>query len=230
MKKDAFIFLVILNLIMFSCIGEDVIDDEIEERLSIDNPIGEIEIGDTYQFTTTFFNNVGQPETTTANWLSTNSQFATITSDGLLTAISEGTTTIRATVNLSNDNVVSVEQTIMVTSEPVEDTLITKSGTIVTTSSYLLMGNFTISELENSQNLELSIQENYQASTSLPGLYLYLTNNPNSINDALEIGPVQIFNGAHTYEIENININQYSYLLYWCEPFSVKVGEGEIVD
>ncbi len=75
--------------------------------------------------------------------------------------------------------------------------LITKSGATVTTSSYVLTGDFTLSEIQNSKNLDLQIAENYQASTSLPGLYLYLSNNPNSINGALEVRPVSTFNGAH---------------------------------
>ena len=66
------------------------------------------------------------------------------------------------------------------------------------------------------------------ACSSLPGLYLYLTNNPNTINGAQEVGEVTIFSGAHSYSIPNTGINEYNYLLYWCKPFSVKVGEGKI--
>ena len=70
--------------------------------------------------------------------------------------------------------------------------------------------------------------DDYQASTSLPGLYVYLTNNPATANNAFEIGRVEIFNGAHSYRISGVGLNEYDYLLYWCKPFSVKVGDGEI--
>nr|HQU58856.1 hypothetical protein [Saprospiraceae bacterium] len=74
----------------------------------------------------------------------------------------------------------------------------------------------------------LEIADNYRASTSLPGLYLYLTNNPATVNNALEVGKVAVFDGAHSYHISGVGINDYDYLLYWCKPFSVKVGDGEM--
>ena len=87
-----------------------------------------------------------------------------------------------------------------------------------------------LSEIPGTNNLELKIENNYKASTSLPGLYLYLTNNPNTIANAKKIQKVAVFNGAHSYIIENTSINEFSHLLYWCKPFSVKVGDGEIIE
>jgi hypothetical protein len=77
--------------------------------------------------------------------------------------------------------------------------------------------------------LRLSLGDDYKASTSLPGLYIYLGNNPNSIADAYEIGAVTVFQGAHFYDLpESIGLYDNSYILYWCKPFGVKVGEGKI--
>ncbi len=85
--------------------------------------------------------------------------------------------------------------------------LSSKSETIITTSSYLLEGSFIISEILNSQNLDLSIADNYKASASLPALYIYLSNNPNSISEALELGKVTVFKGVLNYIIENTELN-----------------------
>ena len=63
---------------------------------------------------------------------------------------------------------------------------------------------------------------------SLPGLYAYLTNNPSTVNNAFEIGRVETFSGAHSYRISGVGLNDYDDLLYWCKPFSVKVGDGEM--
>ena len=229
MKKiTAILFL--FSLVFTGCIGDDFIDDRVDERISIDNPISEIQVNETYQLNVTFFNNVGQPETTTLTWTSSNQTIATISSTGLLTAIAEGDVIITISATLEDGSILSEDKMITVTSGPVSNDPITRSGTIITTSSYTLEGDFIISEIVNTQNLDLAIADNYQASSSLPGLYLYLSNNPNSISGALELGPVQVFNGSHSYEIENTGINEYKYLLYWCKPFSVKVGHGEIND
>ncbi|EPR72296.1 bacterial surface protein [Winogradskyella psychrotolerans RS-3] len=229
-KKYAFWFVSIF-ILQTSCIGEDVITDFIEPQLRILNPISSLPASETYQFNTAYFNNIGIEEETTVIWSSSDETIATINSTGLLTAISEGVSTISASIQdddiflEENFPVTITEDGTVVIIEPV-----VKSGTIITTSSYLLTGTFTLKEQENSNSLLLSVNSDYQATTSLPGLYLYLTNNPNSISGAYSLGPVSVFNGAHTYTIPETNINDYAYLLYWCQPFGVKVGTGEIVD
>jgi len=231
MRKRIILFLLITSATFIGCIEDDFINDRVAERLSFDNPITQIQVSNTYQFEVTFFNNVGQAESSEITWSSSNPTVAEINQTGLLTAISEGETRIGIQATLEDGTLIMEEQTVVVTLDATSnDDPITKSGGIITTSSYLLTGDFTISEIENSDNLDLQIADNYQASTALPGLYLYLSNNPNSISGALELGPVQVFNGAHSYEISNTGINEYKYLLYWCKPFTVKVGHGEIID
>ena len=229
-RKYAFWFVSIF-ILQTSCIGEDVITDFIEPELRILNPISSLPALETYQFNTAYFNNIGIEEETTVTWSSSNETIATINSSGLLTAISEGSSTISASIQdddiflEENFSITITEDGTVVITEPV-----VKSGTIITTSSYLLTGTFTLQEQENSNSLLLSVNSDYQATTSLPGLYLYLTNNPNSISGAYSLGPVSVFNGVHTYNIPETNINDYAYLLYWCQPFGVKVGTGEILD
>ena len=102
-------------------------------------------------------------------------------------------------------------------------------GQIRTTSSYALEGNFRLEH--NGTQLILSINDSYRASSSLPGLYLYLTNNPNSPEDGYEVGAVSVFSGAHSYTLPaSIGLMDYKYLLYWCKPFRVKVGDAQIFD
>ena len=76
--------------------------------------------------------------------------------------------------------------------------------------------------------LKLSFADNYNASTALPGLYIYLTNNPSTNVGAYEIGAVTDFDGAHSYDLPNsISLMDYEYVLYFCKPFNVKVGDGQ---
>lgn len=231
MKKVIFIFILITSTIVSSCIGEDIRQDEISEELRILNPIGSIVVSESYKFNTSFFNNIGEIDnSSTVVWSSSNEAVASIDTSGLLSTLTEGTTIITAQIEDGSSIITETSLSIIVTLEPteIETPPTNKSGTITTTSSYRLEGDFTITEIENTNNILISIADNYTATTSLPGLYVYLSNNPNSINGALELGAVTEFNGAHTYTVSNTNINNYTYILYWCKPFGVKVGEGKI--
>lgn len=101
------------------------------------------------------------------------------------------------------------------------------TGKIKTTSTYELSGDYVLKS--EGADLLLSLDDNYEASNALPVLYIYLSNNSASIEDALEIGAVTVFKGAHSYTIPNTGINDYAYILYFCKPFNVKVGEGVIL-
>jgi len=231
MKKVILIFILITSAIVSSCIGEDIRQDEISVELRILNPTESIAVSGSYKFNTSFFNSIGEIDNSnTVLWSSSNEAVATIDATGLLSALTAGTTTITAQIEDGTTIITETALPITVTLESTETETppANKSGTITTTSSYRLEGDFTITEIENTNNILISIADNYTATTSLPGLYIYLSNNPNSINGALELGAVTVFNGAHTYNVSNTNINNYTYILYWCKPFGVKVGEGKI--
>lgn len=228
MKKLHLSFIFITLVFLLNCIGEDIRFDAVPEEIRFLNPIDSIAVSETYQLNVTYFNNIGEPEEATIVWASENALIASVNSSGLVTGISEGSTNITATVISNSNQTIENIINITITMDSVTQNTDVKSGTIASTSSYLLQGGFTLSEINNSNNLQLTIDSDYRASTSLPGLYLYLSNNPNSINGALEIGAVSVFQGAHSYTIQNTGINDFSYLLYWCKPFSVKVGDGRI--
>ncbi|CAM1372732.1 Ig-like domain-containing protein [Tenacibaculum xiamenense] len=196
------------------------------EIMSINNPIEELTVGDTHQYTATYTNNIGQNENVTVTWSSSDDTIASIDTQGLVTAKNAGEVTIKASYTNTNGQEVSDMDAFNVQVGQIN----TKTGTIRTTSSYQLTGTFTLSEIPGTNDLELKINDDYRASTALPGLYLYMTNNPNTVANAREIQKVAVFSGSHTYIISNAGINDFSHLLYWCKPFSVKVGDGEIIE
>ena len=157
-------------------------------------------------------------------WSSSDPTILEIDQNGLATAKQLGTVTIRASYN-NGSTLLTDSVQVSVGTTTVGGTM-TKSGVIMTTSSYVLTGTFDL--VEDGSNLQLNILGDYQASTALPGLYLYLSNNRNSIANAYEVGAVQVFSGAHSYTINNTGINDYDFLVYYCKPFNVKVGDGEI--
>ena len=89
-------------------------------------------------------------------------------------------------------------------------------GKIQTTSSYKLTRSYEYG-LNDPGQLVLDIAGDYEASTALPSLYVYLSNNPNSTSGSYEIAEVTVFNGANSYTLpSSIDISDYKYILCWC--------------
>ncbi len=221
--------LVVLSAIFFaSCIGDDIINDRVPERLTITDSIDTLGVGDTHQLMYQYTNNVGQVSGADVFWESSNPEIATIDDTGLINGIKKGNATIKATT-ISQDFEDDIEDnlSIVIDEETVEpDPLGSRSGSLETTSSYQLIGSFSLNETEGDQ-LILNFGEDFKTSDALPGLYVYLTNNPNSVNDAYEVGPAKTFVGAHNYDIDSeISLEQFSHVLMYCKPFNVKVGDG----
>ncbi len=228
MKNYNFPFLFLFTVVLFSgCIKDDFIDDRVDPVLRFTTSLDTIEIDTEFQLEAMYLNNIGREETPDLDWTSLNPDILTVNQTGLINAIMAGTATIMVSFETEEGITVSDQMDITVGEETVI-TIEAKGGTIRTTSSYTLEGDFTLEEVGG--NLVITVAENYRASSNLPGLFIYLTNNPATTTDALEIGPVQTFNGAHTYEIPGVGINDFQFLLYFCKPFNIKVGDGEIND
>ncbi|MEL6987095.1 MAG: hypothetical protein AAGK97_04625 [Bacteroidota bacterium] len=218
-----FLFSIVL---LSSCIGDDIVDDLIEPTLTITNALDTIGQDSSFAFNARYLNNVGREEIVDIMWQSSNPDIIAITNDGVATGLAEGVSTIIA-ITETTDLFLRDSVNVAVGASNVSQT-IEKSGTIRTTSSYVLEGNFMISETDN--GIQIDIADDYRASRALPGLFVYLTNNPATTSGALEIGRVEVFEGTHQYVLEGVGINDFSHILYFCKPFNVKVGDGEIED
>ncbi len=214
-----------------SCIGEDLVDDYVQPVIRIQNIATAIEAGTEHQFGLQFINNVGQMEDINGMWSSADPNILTISNTGLASGIAEGNTTITVSFTDEFGELVSASEAIEVgPSTVIVEEPMMRSGTVNTTSSYDLTGMFSLAEIVDTEDLKLTFGDDYIADDGLPGLYIYLSNNPNSASGALEIGPVAVFRGAHDYTISGIDISTYAYVLYYCKPFNVKVGHGDIVE
>jgi len=221
------LYISLFGLLLSSCIGDDIILDTVEESLRITTQATSIAVGETFQFEARFTNNVGETEEDRVLWRSSDETILSITLDGLATAITNGSVTVYAEFTLANGEFLAEEMSVDVSGvTTIVETPTSRSGVIATTTFYDLEGDFTLSA--SNGKLLLEIADNYVASSALPGLYVYLTNNPNSTSDAFEIGRVDVFEGAHSYEIENVGLTDYDYVLYFCKPFRVKVGDVKI--
>ncbi|MEM9547288.1 MAG: Ig-like domain-containing protein, partial [Bacteroidota bacterium] len=167
MKK--YLFALLTFTALFSgCIKDDIIEDFVEPTIRITAVPDTIELNTTYQFEFAYFNNVGVEENVDAQWLSSDPSIIEINSSGLATALSIGSAEISITYSGGDQEVTELVNVYVGGSTVVQE--IGKSGTIQTTSSYLLEGNFTISE--EGENIIIDIADDYRASTALPGLYV----------------------------------------------------------
>ncbi|MCB0519046.1 MAG: Ig-like domain-containing protein [Lewinellaceae bacterium] len=222
-----FHFLLALPFLFNSCIGDDVVDDFVPPAVRITAPLDTLGVGKTWQFEAKFTNNIGAEEARPVAWSSSNLAVLGIDGTGLATGLSKGSAIVAAEVELGDGTTVKSERPVTVAdSTVIPPVVMTLGGEIKSTSSYALKGSFEITE--SGSGILISIGSDYQASTALPGLYVYLGNNRSSIANAKELQQVAVFNGAHSYQVDGVGLNDYQYLLYWCKPFNVKVGEGEI--
>ena len=224
MKNLKFIILIIGVGLFTSCIKDDFVEDTIDATLRITTNLESIEINSKFQFDAMYLNNVGQETDVQLEWSSSDPDVISISDDGLAEAISLGTAIISVTYTEADKRY--EDEISLSVGEATVQGVNRISGNITSTSSYILEGAFVYSE--TSSGVDVAFMEDYNASTALPGLYLYLSNNRNSIADALEIGAVETFSGFHLYSIDNVAFNEYKYLVYFCKPFNVKVGDGAL--
>ena len=214
----------VLVLFLVSCIGDDFLDDMIDPELRITASIQELGIGDSFQFEKIYLNNVGEEEIVEAFWTTSNTAIIDISETGLATAVAPGNAIISVSTFVDNAQLIrSVEVT--VGAETIQ-TASSISGQIRTTTFYTLEGSFTLSQ--EGDDLLLEIGSDYEASSALPGLYIYLSNNINSIANALEIEEVEVFSGAHEFLIPDTSLQDFAFIVYFCKPFNVKVGDATL--
>lgn len=227
------LFLSVLSvLVVSSCIKDDFVEDFVQPQIRISSVIDTLGVDSIFTVNATFFNNVGANEEVNFDWTSSDESIITVSNEGVARGVSEGDAMITASYldPATNEEIAStVNFTVgkAILPPPMMDPLQVKEGIIETTTFYALTGDFTFSETEDG-GIDIDIASNYRADTRLPGLYIYLSNNKNSIANAREISEVTTFNGAHSYNVPNVGFDDYSFIVYFCKPFNVKVGEATL--
>ena len=226
------LFLSVLSVLaLSSCIENDFIEDFVQPELRITSTIDSLNVDSTFTFDASFFNNIGQNEDVDLDWSSSDESVVTVSDEGVARGIGEGDATITVSYfdpieNITVENSSNIAITTVFIAPPPEPELRTKEGVIETTTFYVLEGDFTFNEEED--GVFIDIASNYRASSGLPGLFIYLSNNRNSIAGALEIAPVTTFSGAHSYTVPDVGFEDYRFIVYFCKPFNVKVGDAEL--
>ncbi|MEM8583749.1 MAG: Ig-like domain-containing protein [Bacteroidota bacterium] len=230
--KNSILFALLLSSLLWSCIGDDFINDFVEPEIRLNTTPDSLTIDSTFRYSARYFNNVGVETTVSFDWLSSDPAVASVDALGNVTAHTLGTVEISASYS-DGMNTASAMAMLHTAETPITivpeepDTLV---GRVEASTFYLLEGDFTLREDLDEGTIILSLADDYRADSDIPGLYIYLSNNPNTITNAYEISRVTTFSGAHEYIIPDVAIDQYAYVLYYCKPFTIKVGDGEILE
>lgn len=176
--------------------------------------------GDMAQFEVQLKDDMGMIDNITpVAWSSSDVEVLTVSSSGLVTALGGGQANIIATaLGVRDEIAVTVEAAVIPT----------RSGSLMGTSGYIISGNFTLGR-DEADDLILKV-EGYTPDSNAPGPYFYLSNEIETITNAIKLGEAER-DGAYEYNITAINdtvmLSSFNYLLVWCDPFAVTLGYGE---
>ncbi len=212
----------LMILLSTGCIGTDVIDDFVQPEITILNEVTSIEVGTTYQFNAVFRNNTGMEQMIPLEWSSEEPGVIMIDNEGNATALMKGETVI--TVN----GMEASYSFLVAAGDSTAATLEERTASLHTVSSYPLSGSAVLKTTED--GLILEIGEDFVTTSALPGLYVYLSNNTNSTANAVEISRVTKFTGAQSYSVPgDVDLFEFKYVLFFCKPFVVPIGNGELM-
>lgn len=232
MKKLKIVLITII-LSFNSCIEEDIMDDSVPEEVRIISSFTTVKVGEMATLEASFFNNIGEIKDNSFIWSSSNPSVLSIDATTSSVSANEEGTAIITVKAIGKTGDLTDSQTIKVVANNSISIETPKKGAFSKTTSYKAAGDFEMTKTSNGIKIELA--SNYVADTSLPGFALFLTNNPNSLANALQIDAYDDADGAHytgafTYNIQNVGLNDYKYLVQWCRPFSILTGKAFIID
>ena len=198
-----------------------MIFDTFEPKVVIENPIISLRVGDSFQFVALYYNEQGIVESASFTWTSSNPPVITMSGAGVATAMMTGSASITVEANGVSEQIeVEAGETTMEVTQRVAE--------LVTVSSYPMQGTATLQK--NVDGLILALSSNFSTSPDLPGLFIYLANNPSTISGALEITEVTNFSGSQVFDIpEGTGLFTYKFVMFFCKPFNVPVGKGELM-
>ncbi|MEK7256180.1 MAG: DM13 domain-containing protein [Bacteroidota bacterium] len=221
MRAIQFLFLVIF---LSGCIGTDYVDDPtVPERVVISPNIDSLEVGQTVQFSATFFNEFGQEEQAAIAWKSTAPQVVSISGNGLATGLAAGPASIIASAENASD-------TLILNTAGVSNSTDLRTGTFqdVPGSHYHASGGVRL-EYQADGKLKLFFENDFSTSAG-PSLYVLLANHTNgsySVTNggnavsgtSAQITPTRLldFSGAASFEVpDGVGIGDYDYVVLYC--------------
>jgi hypothetical protein len=156
-------------------------------------------------------------------WRSEDESVLTVDSGGMVTAVAEGTTAVRASVGQVASLPLPVE---VAAQRPVV------TATFMGANSYTAEGTVTLAEDENG-DIIMTFSEDFSTDFAL-GTFVYLSNSTSGSNtrlNGLEIAEIT-GGGAKTFNLSaidsSIRLEAYRYVIILCKPASITFGYAEL--
>ncbi len=153
-------------------------------------------------------------------WSSSDVTVATVTQEGLVTAIADGEVRITAVM----DEVSGFIDLIVGTA-----TALTRTANFEGLSGYSASGDAVL-EMDSIGSITLRFANNFMVQNG-PGLFVYLSNSSNQITGAVELGALKEASGAQNYFVPGeVGLNDFDHIVIYCKPFGVGFGTAPLSD
>ena len=144
------------------------------------------------------------------SWQSDNTALVGISGNGMVTGKAYGTSNITATSSGIQSAPVMVQ--------------------VIRKGNFSGSGSAGMPKLKIENNvLKLQTTTDFTVSSSAPDLRIYLGNNNNNVNGAVEIATLTQRSGAQSWNVAApVTITQYKYVIIWCKQFSGTYGVADL--
>ncbi len=214
------LYLTFVLILFQSCIGTDTLEIEpIPERIVFTERLVSLELGTTFDFSVTHFDEFGNPTNAMVQWSSSNPEILSVDNQGSATAVSRGNVTISASVGevVNTMDFEIGDETILAENR--------RTGTFQGLNNYTVEGRFTL--FQDGDGLKLRLEDNFQTQNG-PGLYLYLATSALSVTGGALLGPLEMTSGQQLYGApDGVALEAYDFVIVYCQPFGVPFGFGE---
>ncbi len=225
-----FLFLLfIASLNLTACVGTDLIEETVvPERVRIITDVKKIDIGQSVQLSTQFYNQYGREEKPSISWRTSDATKVSVDATGLAKGLAKGRVVITATTGKITDSLVVNSDDITPVEQPPLSILERVGQFSRISQSYQIAGTARLKQA-NDGKLTLIFDSNFQVSAG-PSLYVLLTNNTNGgytvtaggnaqNGTSVQITPNKLskFSGEMTYNVPaGVRLSDYKFAVLYC--------------
>ncbi|MBC7921533.1 MAG: DM13 domain-containing protein [Ferruginibacter sp.] len=149
-------------------------------------------------------------------WQSSNPSVVAVDANGLATGVASGL----ALISAASGGVKSTDFEVRVGGN-------VRTGAFQSLNNHSVEGIATLTQ-ESNQTLKLQFNDGFSTSFT-NAVYVYLSNNQNSISGGFEVTKLDRASGAMTFSVPTtVSLTQFKYVIIHCRPFNIVFGAAEL--